>query len=399
MRILVHDYSGHPFQVELSRELARRGHAVQHVYCRSFQTPHGNLERNPSDAPGFAIRPVSLRGEFKKHSFLRRRQQELVIGRLVGEIVWQFHPDVVLSANAPLDAQRMIYAAARRDKARFVFWLQDLYSEAISRILPKKLPAIGHAAALAYRLIETGLLRHSDHVVAISRDFLPFIYRRGLEERSVSIVENWAPLSEISPLPRQNAWSVRHMLHPGLRVVYSGTLGYKHDPLLLLDVARAIEGHLYVYSEGMGAEHLRAEARRAGVGNLSVAPWVPYGELPLMLAGADIALAMIDQSAGLYSVPSKVQTYMAAGRPIVASIPRGNLARDLIEREGAGLVADPGDTAGFIARLQTLAHDPAARQRAGSNARTYAESAFRIDHIADRFETILSAGHGTPALS
>lgn len=393
MRILVHDYSGHPFQVELSRELARRGHAVQHVYCRSFQTPRGNLERGSGDAPGFAIRPVSLREEFRKQGLLRRRQQELVIGRLVGEIVWQFHPDVVLSANAPLDAQRMIQAAARRDKARFVFWLQDIYSEAISRLLPKRLPGIGHVGAMVYRGIEARLLRRSDHVVAISRDFLPFVHEH-VAAGDVSVVENWAPLSEISPRPRENAWSIQHMPHDGLRVVYSGTLGYKHDPLLLLEVARAIAGHLYVYSEGPGAEHLRQAARQADVANLSVRPWVPFNDLPLMLAGADIALAMIDESAGLYSVPSKVQTYMAAGRPIVASIPRGNLARDLIEREAAGGVADPGDTARFIAQLQDLARDPAARQRAGANGRLYAERAFRIDHIADRFETILSSDPG-----
>lgn len=393
MRILVHDYSGHPFQVELSRELARRGHVVQHVYCRSFQTPRGNLERAASDPPGFAIRSIVLREDIKKQSLLRRRHQELLVGRLVGEIIWQFHPDVVLSANAPLDAQRMIYAATRRGRARFVFWLQDIYSDAMSRILPRRLPAVGHLVALAYRRIEAGLLLGSDHVVAITGDFLPFLSMRGISGQQVSVVENWAPLSEITPLPRDNAWSARHMPHEGLRLVYSGTLGYKHDPALLIEVARAIDGHLYVYSEGPGAELLRRRAAEAGVANLTVAPWVRFADLPPMLAGADIALAMIDQGAGHYSVPSKVQTYMAAGRPIAGSIPKGNLARQLIERENAGAVAEPSDTASFIGHLEALARDPVARQRAGANGRRYAERAFRIDRITDRFETILCAGH------
>ena len=38
MRILVHDYAGHPFQVQLSRALAQRGHDVLHAYCASLQT-------------------------------------------------------------------------------------------------------------------------------------------------------------------------------------------------------------------------------------------------------------------------------------------------------------------------------------------------------------------------
>ena len=45
MRILVHDYAGHPFQVQLSRELARRGHDVLHLYCSSTHTPRGDLAR------------------------------------------------------------------------------------------------------------------------------------------------------------------------------------------------------------------------------------------------------------------------------------------------------------------------------------------------------------------
>ena len=35
MKIIVHDYAGHPFQVQLSRRLASRGHEVLHLYCAS----------------------------------------------------------------------------------------------------------------------------------------------------------------------------------------------------------------------------------------------------------------------------------------------------------------------------------------------------------------------------
>jgi len=41
MRLLIHDYAGHPFQVQLSRELARRNHEVLHLYAGYNVTPHG----------------------------------------------------------------------------------------------------------------------------------------------------------------------------------------------------------------------------------------------------------------------------------------------------------------------------------------------------------------------
>jgi colanic acid biosynthesis glycosyl transferase WcaI len=43
MRILVNDYAGHPFELQLSRALARRGHTVPHTYFAAFQTPKGSV--------------------------------------------------------------------------------------------------------------------------------------------------------------------------------------------------------------------------------------------------------------------------------------------------------------------------------------------------------------------
>src|SRR5262245_65296140 len=44
LRILVHDFAGHPFQIDLSRALARRGHIVQHVYCGSYTSGKGRFD-------------------------------------------------------------------------------------------------------------------------------------------------------------------------------------------------------------------------------------------------------------------------------------------------------------------------------------------------------------------
>jgi hypothetical protein len=80
MRILISDYSGHPFQVQLSRELARRGHQVLHMFFAGFQTPKGNLVRSDSDPAGFDITFVNTREAFQKSTFARRRQQEIEVG-------------------------------------------------------------------------------------------------------------------------------------------------------------------------------------------------------------------------------------------------------------------------------------------------------------------------------
>ncbi|MGI8710988.1 MAG: hypothetical protein ACR2LA_08365 [Acidimicrobiales bacterium] len=71
-RILVHDFSGHPFQAQLSRELARRGHEVRHVHCDSYTSGRGNVDRTADDPATLSFQAVSLDAAFDKYSPLRR---------------------------------------------------------------------------------------------------------------------------------------------------------------------------------------------------------------------------------------------------------------------------------------------------------------------------------------
>ena len=73
MKIFVHDYAGHPFQVDLSRELALRGHEVSHAYFHGDLGPKGKLERSSSDPDGLSFTGVKLARPYDKASFVRRR--------------------------------------------------------------------------------------------------------------------------------------------------------------------------------------------------------------------------------------------------------------------------------------------------------------------------------------
>lgn len=391
MRILVFEYSGHPFSVQLSRELARRGHEVVHSWSAGFQSPKGNLAVQPDDPATFRIMPVRNKAQFAKNSFFRRRQQEVEVGRELARLCAEVRPDVVLAGNAPLDCERQILAQARKQGAKFVFWLQDIYSRAISAVVPRKFPVIGHIVTAWYRHLEFRMLRESDHVVTITHDFLPLLTAQGVDPERVTIIENWGPLAELPLHPRDNAWASEHMPGEGLRVVYSGTLGYKHNPRLLLDLARALpQASVHVFSEGEVVAKLADDARREGLANVSTHPWVPIGELALMLSGADMFVTVIEPEAGVYSVPSKVLSYLSIGRPILASVPPENLAARLILDHQAGFVAPPGEETQLIEQARALAADPALRERMGDNGRAYAATAFDIAAIADRFEAIFA---------
>src|SRR3954469_1756160 len=171
MRVLLHDYSGHPFQVQLSRELARRGHHVLHLHCPSFATPKGSLALTPNDPPTLSIEGLPLRRAFAKYSPLRRFLQEARYGRILAERVSEFRPDVIISSNTPLVAQKVFLRRTRKLQARFIFWQQDIYSVAMGNLARRKLGVLGAPLGRAFTALERSMVTESDAVIVISHDF------------------------------------------------------------------------------------------------------------------------------------------------------------------------------------------------------------------------------------
>ena len=264
VRIVVHDYAGHPFQVQLSRQLAARGHDVLHLYCSSLTSSRGAVSLRPGDPATLAIEPVDSGVPLAMYDPVARLRHERRYGRVVAGRLARWAPDAVLSANAPLLAQRAILRSSRQAGARFVFWQQDVISAAIDAEARRRIPVAGAAlGALASRL-ERSMLAGSDHVVVISEDFVPILRQWGLDEDAVTVIENWAPLEELAT-PAGNGWADAHDLVGRTVLLYTGTLGLKHNPGLLLALARSVgdgdDVRVVVISEGLGADWLQRRGR------------------------------------------------------------------------------------------------------------------------------------------
>jgi len=389
LRIVVHDYSGHAFPVQLARELARRGHDVLHLHCPSYTTGRGALERLATDPPNFAAEGVPLSTKVAKYSW-RRPFQELRYAWLARRRVAAFAPDVLVSCNVPLLANRFLMAMLRGSAIRVVHWHQDIYSAPIAALARQRIPVAGGLVAWVAERFERAIVRRSAFVVPISHAFLPTLDAWGVPPERVRVIENWAPLEEIDPVPRDNPWARSHGLL-GPTILYAGTLGLKHDPELLFQLACRVDGgaSVVVLSEGRGADYLRARAVESPAPNLRLLPFQPYETLPQVLGSADVLAVILEPSAATFSVPSKVLSYHCAGRAIVASLTRDNLAARIIEDNETGLVVDPGDIDAFAAAARRLLDDTELRSRMATNARAYAKRTFDIRAIGDEFEDIL----------
>lgn len=390
-RVLIHDYAGHPFQADLSRELARRGHTVLHAFFRQDPGPKGALTRLSSDPDTIDFAPVDIGFAYSKTGFLRRRRGDLAYGAALAALIASIRPDLVLSGNTPTEAQHRIAVRCTALGIPLVHWCQDFYSLAVARLLARRLPGPGHAIGAWYAHLERRQMRGAAHLIHITEDFRPRSERWGIPPERTSIIPNWAPLDTLPTGPRNTEWARAQGLPPGPRFVYCGTLGLKHDPTLLSALATALgdTGSVLVVSAGAGADRLQRQS--APLPALKLLPLQPIEALPLVLASADVLLAVIGREAGTYSVPSKVLSYLCAARPIVLAAPADNRAARIVRASGAGIVVAPDDPSGFVAAARAFAADPVRAARAGRAGRRYAEAHFAIAPIADRFDAIFRA--------
>jgi putative colanic acid biosynthesis glycosyltransferase WcaI len=393
MKIIVHDYAGHPFQVQLSRELAARGHNVLHLYCGSTHTPRGDLARHEHDPAGFDIRGISLSEVIPKTNFVRRFKLETDYARALTAACAEFDPEVVISANTPSLAQNRLAKWCQRRGVRLVSWIQDIYGLAAYRLLGRKFPVIGHAVGRYFIALDQASARRSDAIVVITADFTKVLTEWGIDASRIHVIHNWSPLDDLPMRPRDNAWARAQMFDDGVRFIYSGTLAMKHNPALLLELARMLDrdssGELIVVSEGAGVEWLAEQAAREEIGTLRCMGSQPFESLPDVLGSADILVAILEADAGVFSVPSKVLSYLCAGRPVLLAVPSENLAAKIVVECGAGLAVEPTDLDGFCREAKQLIDSPSLRQKCGEAARRYAEANFDIRRIGAQFEAIL----------
>jgi glycosyltransferase involved in cell wall biosynthesis len=377
----------------LSRELVRRGHVVYHAYFADNASTPKSAEADGDGIPNLTIDGIHIGIPFDKHGIFTRRDADIEYGKAVALRVRQFLPDVVISGNMPLDGQRILLEETKRIGARFVFWLQDIYYTAIRFVLKRKLRVLAEIAALYYKQVEKRLLEKSDAIICIAPAFADELAKWKIDSAKVSVIPNWAPVNEIVPTSKDNAWASQFGVQDRLRFMYSGTLGMKHRPDLLLELAKRIEKRadmqLVVIAGGAGADWLAEKAHEVDRDVMRILPFQPYERISESLGTADVLITLLDSEASGFAVPSKTLAYLCAGRPQIIAAPKENEAARVVVDADAGIVVSPDHLTEFSESAMNLMDDSEARMRFGRNAREYAERRFAIIGVADSFLEVL----------
>ena len=268
-------------------------------------------------------------------------------------------------------------------------WIQDFYSIAVENILKKKISYFSLIFTFLFKYFEKKQVRLSDHLIVISNKFKSHLKKWSIDDSKVTCIPNWGNLKEIS---KENSKNL-NFLHSNqldqqkIRLIYSGTLGLKHNHELILKLAKLnVNLEILIIGTGAGFDKLKKTNNLSK--NIKLSGLLPFNELNTALNSADIFLAMLSNESNEFSVPSKILNYLCAGKPIILSAPLDNLASQMIVESKAGKVFEPDNFNGLNNFLGTLQKDEKLRTEMSSFGRIYAEKKFNIDIIVKKFENI-----------
>jgi colanic acid biosynthesis glycosyl transferase WcaI len=133
------------------------------------------------------------------------------------------------------------------------------------------------------------------------------------------------------------------------------------------------------------------EARVLGLTNLLMLPFQPRERLCEVQSSADLMLLTVAPNVGASSVPSKLITYLAVGKPVVcAAAPDTDVAR-LVRETGVGQVVDPGSPHALADAIRSMrTRSTAELESMGRRAREFALQDHSLDNALKRFDRLFA---------
>lgn len=274
--------------------------------------------------------------------------------------------------------------------ARLALWVQDLWPESLSATGFVKnrwiLGAVAGMVGAIYRSVDL-LLVQSKAFVAPVRCYsgaTPVIYYPNSIDAS-------AVGDSVPNLPA----ALSETLERYFCVVFAGNLGGAQGLDTVVEAARLLGGgDIRIVLVGSGSRSAWLEEQKAALNldNLVLPGRFPSQAMPAIFGQAGALLVSLsDEPVFAQTIPSKVQAYLAAGKPIVASI-NGEGARVALE-SGAALVSAAGDAASLAENIRRLARmSPLRRAAMGESGRRYFQANFEMRRQVRTLVALLADG-------
>lgn len=376
------------------QELAALGHEIHVVTSLPWYRQHaiepgwtGRIWRNEKTSWGSITRVHPFPGKTKRN-LLRRAIGFGLFSLFVGFRglrVGRGRIDGVLAMSPPLTLGLTGRFIATLRRTRLVFNIQDVFPDAAIQTKAITNPMIIASA----RWLERVSYQASDAVVLLSDDLLHNVEKKvSLSHRSaLHVIPNFVDTIAITPQNRLTDYRRELGIGDGVIVMYAGNVGFSQSIEMLIAAARAIP-NIDVVINGDGAARKSLQEMARDCRNVHFVEYQPIERLGEVLASADIHVVPLRAGLASISVPSKVYSILAAGRPVLAAIDVDSEIPRIFASSGAGITVPPEDAAKFISGVRWLVDQPDLRVEMGKKGRQWVEQHVSPLAVAVAYEAL-----------
>ena len=237
------------------------------------------------------------------------------------------------------------------------------------------------------------MYRNTRHIILHSDGFRDALIKRGVPAEKMTTVIGWThePKDPIQPVTIPADMSDLE----GLKLLYAGNMGPAQGLESVLDAAHILEreGHratatFCFLGSGLALDSLREKAEKLSLTNVIFLPRVKQPDVAAYLSASDVLLMHLrDTSLFSLNIPSKMQAYMLAGKPILMGV-RGE-AEKILRDAGAGISVPPENSraiADAVISFSKMSSDE--RKKLGESAGKYYWSELCMEKGMTKFLSI-----------
>jgi glycosyltransferase involved in cell wall biosynthesis len=298
---------------------------------------------------------------------------------------------------SPVTAALPALLIGRLKKAPTAIWILDLWPETLSALDVVRsrfvLGCVGQLVSFIYR--------RTARIFVQSQTFVSSIVRYGGSVDKILYLPGWSEKVFDEALPRQTIVSEFGAQAGKFKIVFAGNIGDAQDFPSVLDAVEALRDradiHWFIVGEGRAKAELLARIEERGLGHLvTLLGQHPIERMPAFFSAADALLVSL-RAGSIFemTIPGKVQSYLAAGVPILGMLD-GEGARVIVE-SGGGYACPAGNGAELAQQvLRLTVMSPSERAAMGAKGRAYAIREFNREQLIDRMELSLREAIHSP---
>ncbi|MGE3540330.1 MAG: glycosyltransferase family 4 protein [Candidatus Tectimicrobiota bacterium] len=297
--------------------------------------------------------------------------------------------DIIFVLSPPITLGLSGYLLAQCLGGKLIYDVLELWPD-----VPVRMGLIRHPLLL--RLVyamEAFVYRRATVVTCIARTFMESLRQRGVPAEKLRFTPVFVDIDLVTPGRKDNAFAREHKLEHTFVAFYAGNIGLTQGLEILVAVAQELRYDedicIVVIGDGAGRSLFEQAVAGAGLQNILCLPFQPYKRIAETYATADVCLSPMRAGFSYDTVPSKIYTAMAAGRPVIAAAEQDTETARLLQESQAGVVVTPESAVEMAAAIRQLHDAPARAHTMGQKARNWIVEHYSKDVVLTTYDQIL----------